>query len=155
MYYIGFFMHYLNEISLPSDTVYDIYDNALKVVAGAPSKAFIYQKLDSWEELYKKDFDKLTETLEYVNVGVDEAFRYLDELSASAVFRRSTNETYSSQVNVYWGNHCISHIRSGSYECILHNISTDYCDEYTLELICESTPSAVVFKCSNDEFPIR
>ena len=35
----------------------NFFDHFAKAVTGVPSRAYIYHKKDSWEELYKKDFD--------------------------------------------------------------------------------------------------
>lgn len=115
-------------------------DLFVKAVAGVPSKAYVYLKKDNWEELYAKDFEKVTS-----NIGKVEA-------SMNAKANKMPIESYSSYTglkpNVYT-THTISYTGIGTIKLADIVDSSTY-NEYIIEIKCTSTPSSVVFKDMNN-----
>lgn len=110
-------------------------DLFIKAVAGVPSIADIYIKGDKWEQLYKKNLDKLASDLDKTKTTVE------------GKSDKITIATYSSwkglQPNVYT-TYSIS--STGSVTVNLAAIAdTTIYNEYILELKCTKTPSSVAF----------
>lgn len=133
-------LHYIGSInvlqdSLISDEVLSIYDKVVQVISGIPSKANVYVKNDDWEELYKKDLDKLASDLDKTNTTV--------ESKADTITIATYDSWKGLQPNVYT-TYSIS--STGSVTINLAAISdTTIYNEYILELKCIGTPSSITF----------
>ena len=115
-------------------------DLFVKAVADVPSRAHVYLKKDSWEELYAKDFEKLAS-----NIGKVEAL-------ANAKADKMSIKSYSSydglKPNVYT-TYTISSTRNETIK-LADIADTSTYNEYIIEIKCTSTPLSVVFKDSNN-----
>lgn len=114
-----------------------IYDNVVKVVAGVPSKAYVYLKKDNWEELYAKDFEKLASTINNVKTSVN----------AKADKIPIESDSYFIKPNVYTTRN-ISYVHSFKFN-LADIIDPSTYNEYIIEIKCTATPSSVVFVDSN------
>ena len=133
-------LHYIGSTgvlqdSLMPDEVLSIYDKIVQVISGVPSKANIYVKKDKWEELYKKDFDKLASDLDKTKTTAESK---ADKVAIT---------TYSSwkglQPNVYT-TYTISSTNTVTINLAAIADTSNY-NEYILELKCTNTPSSVTF----------
>ena len=71
LHYIGAMPYVMEGLSLTTEQLI-IYDKVVKVVAGIPSKAHVYLKKDNWEELYAKDFEKLSSDINKLDTGLND-----------------------------------------------------------------------------------
>lgn len=106
-------------------------DLFIKAVAGVPSKAHIYLKKDNWEELYKKDLEKLVNNIDKVKASVDAK---ADKMPIVAL----------SMFDVVEPNTYTSYEITGSYLSYTIKLApikdTTICNEYVLEVKCTGTP---------------
>lgn len=115
-------------------------DLFVKAVAGVPSKAHVYLKNDSWEELYAKDFEKVASNIGKVESSVNAK---ADKMPVS-----SYSSYYGLKPNVYT-THTIS--SAGSWTIKLADVAdASTYNEYIIEIKCTSTPSSVVFNDFNN-----
>ena len=105
-------------------------DLFVKAVAGIPSKAYVYLKKDNWEELYKKDFEKLKELESTISEKADKIT--ISEYNAIGVAPNVyTTYTISSTYDVF-------------VRLVDFNNTSTY-KEYIMEIRCEATPRSVNF----------
>lgn len=116
-----------------------VYDKVIKLVSGVPSKAYVYQKKDEWEELYKKDFEKLQNNINSLadvldtksNIITQELPNYKNELKPNIYYAQG------------WG-------ATGEivYKLVTPEDNTRY-NEYMLQLRVNTTPTGASFKDEN------
>lgn len=134
LHYIGAMNYVVQGLSLTAEKLL-IYDNVVKVVAGIPSKAHVYLKKDSWEELYAKDFEKLASNISKVEGSVN--------AKADKMPIASYSSRYGLKPNVYTTYTIHS---TGSATINLADITdTSIYNEYIIEIKCTATPSSIAF----------
>ena len=110
-------------------------DLFIKAVAGVPSIADIYIKSDKWEQLYKKDFERLANNLDKTKTTA--------ESKADKIAIATYDSWKGLQPNVYT-TYTISSTGTVTIKLAAISDTTIY-NEYILELKCTNTPSSVAF----------
>lgn len=133
-YYLGFFEHMTSGMEITEED-YVSLDN-IKVVSGIPSKVHIYRKADSWEELYKKDFEKIQKNVDNVYNALDSK---VDPITIESI-------PYSKIIepNKYYRGTINSTTGSSTFKLKNPTDSSKY-SEYIVELKCTGKPNPVYF----------
>lgn len=137
-YYLGFFEHMTMGEEITEED-YISLDN-VKIVSGIPSKVHIYRKADRWEELYKKDFEKVQRSLDKIS---DDTNKKADIISIKDIPYSNIlnpNTYYKDTVNKY---------SNVLYKLTPPSDENKY-SEYIIEVKCDSTPPSIVFADEND-----
>lgn len=131
LFYVGDLMSIMSGAGTSIEYL-NFFDHFAKATAGVPSKAYIYHKKDSWEELYKSDLDRLTKRIDILNTNKADAIM----VSENYYFGMEPNTYYTCTIDY-----------SRAYKFTLKTPRTpDMYNEYILELKVERyTPTAVTF----------
>lgn len=145
-YYIGAFDAIIG--NMPIHEAYtEIYDSFAKVVVGQSSRAHIYLKKDTWEELYKEELNKINQKSDVIsNIELEDA-------SGDINLKPNTYNRYT-----------FSYDNEGLYVSLSKPSNHSIYNEYILELTCTTTPEGVYFydyswneifiKWANDNEPV-
>lgn len=132
LFYAGDLMSLIMGAGTTSIEYLNFFDHFAKAVTGVPSKAYIYHKKDSWEELYKNDFVRLKQE---IGTKANRISCVLNSLVQTVL------------PNVYYG------LTIGTGENIITLVTPDdagaYYDKYIFEVKCGVTPSRVSFVDEN------
>lgn len=145
LHYIGAMNYVMQGLSLTTEQLL-IYDNVVKAVAGIPSKAHVYLKKDSWEELYAKDFEKVASNIGKVETAVNAKADKMPIASYISLGRLRPN-VYTTYTISFTGIAPID---------LADIVDSSTYNEYIIEVKCTATPSKVFFRDSkNTEVVIK
>lgn len=140
LYYIGALPYVMQNMSLSKEQL-EVYDKVLKIEAGIPSKAHVYLKANSWEELYKKDFENAQRSLDKISNDTNKKADIISIRDIPYSNILNPNTYYKDTVN--------------KYSNVLYKLTTpsdeNKYSEYVIEVKCDSTPPSVVFTDENDQ----